>query len=41
MRFIYRGCTAGVMYWESASPLAGDSRHEVIRCSWEWFWGKR
>jgi hypothetical protein len=27
-------------YWESVLPLYGDSRHEQIKCSITWFWGR-
>lgn len=28
------------LYWESVRPLFGDSRHEQISCSREWFWSR-
>lgn len=40
-RFLHRG-DDGFLYWESVQPIgAGESRHEVVRCSAEWFWRNR
>lgn len=38
LRYRYKGCRNGVMYWER--PIPGDSRVEQVRCSWDWFWGR-
>jgi hypothetical protein len=35
-RFLYR--VGGIYHWESVLPIAGDSRHDRISCSVNWFW---
>jgi hypothetical protein len=37
-KFSHRSDDGLTYYWESVSPLAGDSRHEQIRCRVDWFW---
>lgn len=38
-RFSHRSADGKRYYWESVLPIPGDSRHDLVWCTVEYFWG--
>ena len=41
-KFSHRSDDGKTYYWFSVNRVGpGDSRYEMVRCSVDWFWGRR